>query len=346
MTEVLIVGAGGIADRHVAGFRAGGATVAGVSSRNLDRARAFADAMDIPHAYASHREALERCDAEIVTVATPPASHAEITIDALESGRHVLCEKPFAMDAAEARSMVAAAQRSGRTLGCWSSRHLFMWGLDNAVTTARDGGFGRVVHVHVDFQWRDLVPGLSFQPESPWFLDSRWNGGGVLADWGSYWIDMVMAVLPPDDRPVSVLGSTFLGMDDRTPPEGFVRDAEELALAMVTFRSGASAVLQLASRVHQETRHTMRVWGTQAGAAFNPFDAGPEATFTLSTDDGRTEILEAPGPRSMHDGPAIDFLAAVREGREPATPGGRAALVVEICDAIYTSARAGRAVEL
>jgi predicted dehydrogenase len=281
-------------------------------------------------------------------VATPPASHAEITIDALDAGRHVLCEKPFAMTAAEARAMVDASQRNDRLLGCWSSRQQFMWGLDTAITAATKGTLGHIVHVDVDFQWRDLIPGISYQPECRWFLDSSWNGGGVLADWGSYWIDMVLALIP-DAKPRSVLGTTFLGIDQRPLPADVKRDAEELAQAMITFDTGASAHVSLAARVHQDTKHEMRVWGTEGGMAFNPFDTGPDCTVTWWRDvDGQmvTEHLKADGPRSMHDGPAIDFVAAVAEGRPPAAPGERAATVVAITEAIYTSATESRGVEL
>jgi predicted dehydrogenase len=170
----------------------------------------------------------------------------------------------------------------------------------------------------------------------------------VLADWGSYWIDMVLAMLP-DNPPRWVLGRTFLGIDRRPLPSDVVRDAEELAQAMITFADGASASVSLASRVHQETRHEMRVWGEQGGMAFNPFDVGPNATVTYWRDvDGEmiTEHLVAGEARSMHDGPAIDFVAAVAQGRQPAAPGERAAAVVEITEAIYQSSRENRPVEV
>jgi predicted dehydrogenase len=346
--KVLLVGHGAIADRHINAFRQGGAEVVAVAGRDLERVRAFASARDIPHAFADHRSALESVAVDIVSVATPPAAHAAITIDSLDAGAHVLCEKPFAMTPAEARAMVQAAERAGRLLGCWSSRQQFMWGLQESLRLAAEGALGDVLHVHIDFQWRDLVPGLSFQPESPWFLDSSYNGGGVLADWGSYWIDMALAFLP-SARATHVVGTTFLGMDGRQPPEGYVRDAEELATAMVTFDTGASLVVQLTSRVHQPTRHAMRVWGTRGGVSFNPFDTKAGAVVEFSHGEGADQVttpLVAPSELSMHDGPGIDFVDAVRTGRPPAAPGDRALQVVEITDAIYRSARTGRPVAI
>lgn len=348
MADVVIVGPGAIARRHVENFRNAGATVVAVAGRDQGRAEAFAAEFGIPHAFAGHQAALDAVDAPIVSVATPPAPHAEITIDCLRAGRHVLCEKPFATTGAEARAMVAAAAEHDRLLGCWSSRHQFMWGLDTAIAAAGKGTLGRIVHIDVDFQWRDLIPGISYQPECRWFLDSRHNGGGVLADWGSYWIDMVLALVP-DRRARWVLGSTFLGIDRRPLPAGVVRDAEELAQAMITFDDGTAASVSLASRVHQDTRHEFRVWGTEGGMAFNPFDTSPGAEVTWWRDvDGEmvTERLVAGEPRSMHDGPAVDFVAAVVEGRPPAAPGERAAHVVEITEAIYRSAAEARPVDV
>lgn len=348
MVNVVIVGPGAIARRHVENFRTAGATVVAVAGRDQARAEAFAAEFDIPHAFEGHHAALAAVDAPIVSVATPPAHHAEITIDCLRAGRHVLCEKPFATTGAEARAMVGTAAEHDRRLGCWSSRHQFMWGLDTAIAAATKGTLGKVVHIDVDFQWRDLIPGISYQPECRWFLDSRHNGGGVLADWGSYWIDMVLALVPYR-RARWVLGTTFLGIDSRPLPADVVRDAEELAQAMITFDDGTSASISLASRIHQDTRHEFRVWGTEGGMAFNPFDVGPDARVTWWRDaDGEmvTEHLVADGPRSMHDGPAIDFVAAVAEGRPPAAPGERAAHVVEITEAIYRSAAEGRPVDV
>jgi predicted dehydrogenase len=348
VVDVLIVGPGAIARRHVENFRNAGARVVAVAGRDLRRARAFADELGIPHAFEGHQAALAATHAEIVSVATPPAAHAEITIDALDAGRHVLCEKPFSMTAAEARSMVEASERNQRLLGCWSSRHQFMWGFETAIAAAAKGTLGRILHIDVDFQWRDLIPGISYQPECRFFLDKSQNGGGVLADWGSYWIDMVLAMVP-DAQARWVLGSTYLGIDQRPLPADVVRDAEEWAQAMITFDTGANATVSFASRVHQDTRHEFRVWGTEGGMAFNPFDTGPEATVTWWRDvDGemRTEQLIADGPRSMHDGPAADFVAAVAEGRPPAAPGQRAAQVVAITEAIYRSADESRPVEV
>ena len=109
-----VVGTGSISAQWVGCLRqCPGASVTAVAARELDRAQAFASRLEIPAAYGSYRELAESPEVDIVYVGTITRLHKAHSLLAIEAGKHVLCEKPLAADAAEARAMYAAAERKG-----------------------------------------------------------------------------------------------------------------------------------------------------------------------------------------------------------------------------------------
>ncbi len=112
MIRIGLLGAARIAERAIiqpAALRRD-VVIAAVAASNLEKAQAFAQQFDIELALGSYEELLARDDIDLIYNALPPSLHAEWSIKALQQGKHVLCEKPFAMDAEEAKAMVAAAE--------------------------------------------------------------------------------------------------------------------------------------------------------------------------------------------------------------------------------------------
>ena len=108
-----VVGTGFGCLTHVRALRSAGFEVVALVGRDRDRTRERAERFEVPHPSVSLAEALARDDVEVVTVATPPATHGSIVEEVVGSGRHVVCEKPFAVDVEEARRMLAAAEDAG-----------------------------------------------------------------------------------------------------------------------------------------------------------------------------------------------------------------------------------------
>ena len=98
---------------HVRALRRAGIKVLGLVGRDPDKTKSRAERMGVPNAFTDLDQALNLAGVEIFAVATPPRSHAPITLAAIAAGKHVLCEKPFALDAAEARAMLDAAEAAG-----------------------------------------------------------------------------------------------------------------------------------------------------------------------------------------------------------------------------------------
>src|SRR5689334_6888885 len=113
--RVGIIGLGFGAQVHLPAFQSEGWEVAAVCSRTPDKARAAADAAGVKDAYSDPAELIARSDVDAIAISTPPATHHPLSVAALNAGKHVVCEKPFAMSAAEAAQMRDGAARNRRT---------------------------------------------------------------------------------------------------------------------------------------------------------------------------------------------------------------------------------------
>jgi predicted dehydrogenase len=145
--KVSLVGCGQIADAHLQEIRRiPVAKVVAACDRHLDLARQAAARFDVPGVYDDFDRMLEETRPDVVHVATPPASHRPLALRSLESGAHVYVEKPFAIDAAEADEVLAAARARGR-LVCVGHDQLFDPAWEECRRLVREGALGEVVHV-------------------------------------------------------------------------------------------------------------------------------------------------------------------------------------------------------
>ena len=227
-----MVGTGFGCVTHVRALRAAGFDVKAVVGRDPDRTAERARQFGVPGAYTSLARALADASAggvDAVTVATPPLTHAPLVLEALAAGRHVLCEKPFARDAAEARTLLAAAQDAGvvHLLGTE-----FRWDAGQA-TLARAVAAGAVgeprlatvlLHVPVLAEPDAEVPA--------WWADAA-SGGGWLGAHGSQVIDQLRVTLGEFEG-VSAALSHVAGRD---------QSAEDAFIVKFRMRSGCTGVM-------------------------------------------------------------------------------------------------------
>jgi predicted dehydrogenase len=152
--------------------------VVAVAARDPERAKAYAAEHKIPQVAKDYDALVRHDDVDLVYNALPPAGHARWTIAALEAGKHVLCEKPFAMNAAQVKRMNAAAAKArGKLVEAFHYRHHNV--MKHAVEIARSGELGKFVRVDADFS----VPIPYREGELRW---TRQQGGGALMDLGCY----------------------------------------------------------------------------------------------------------------------------------------------------------------
>jgi predicted dehydrogenase len=250
--------------------------IVAVASRSLERASAFADRFGVANRYASDAELLSDPDGDVVYVATPASRHEEHTVAALEAGKHVLCEKPFALNARQAQRMVEAAQARGRFLmdAIWS-RFLPSYRVLGEVLSS--GRIGEPLFVEGDFGYRTQT----VEPDDRHFKPEL--GGGGLLDLGIY--------------PVQ-LSSLVLGLPEHVVAEGVVGDTgvDEVVAAVLRHPAGKLSVIKSALRVGMSC--TARIAGTDGWIDIPAFMHCPE-WITVTTRAGAERIDCPPGGKGL-----------------------------------------------
>jgi len=193
-----------------------GAWIASVSSGSVENAQATADDFGIGHFSSDWRDTVLHPEVDLVCITTPPNLHREMALFALEHGRHVLCEKPMAMNVAEADEMTAAAE--GKPVLALIDHELrFQPGRQQAFQMLRDGAIGKIRHAKAVFQ----APHRG-DPALPW---NWWSdasvGGGALGAIGSHIIDSFHWFLDADISSISCQLQTHI--KERTDTSGDVR---------------------------------------------------------------------------------------------------------------------------
>lgn len=263
-----VVGPGGIAERfaHAMGLVDGGQIVA-VSSRSIERARTYADRHGIARSYEGIDDLLADDDVDAVYVATPHSRHEADTRAALAAGKHVLCEKAFALDVRQARRMVAAARSADRFLmeAMWSR---FLPPYRKLRELLEAGAVGGPQMVEADFGFR-----ADF--DSTHRLFDLAQGGGALLDLGVYPLQLCAMVLGPPDRVVA---------------DGVVSEtgADEVVAAILHHEGGGIGVAKAATRALLSC--TARITGTDGWIELPAFMHCPESLVLHSS--GGVETID------------------------------------------------------
>lgn len=331
--RIAIAGYGYIAHYHARAARAAeGAELACVMGRDPEKAAAFAAKYEIPrvHTTGAALAADEGVDAAVICL--PNSLHAPLGLELMRAGKHLLVEKPLAMNASEAGEMAAVARATGRRLLVGH-----MWRFDREALWLREviarGDLGRVVKTKgygIHTNWGP----------SGWFVDPALAGGGALIDMGVHALDTVRFLLG-DPEPVSVYAKLSTEYGDY--------QVDDLGVLVIEWEGGAVSTIESG-------------W-------WNPWMDGPEAstqvfgtagygrlfpTAAMRIEQWRPSPIDAPSfparaeqcDQHIYDGQLIELLAAIREEREPVPGPDHGLAVMRICDAAYRSAREGVAVAL
>lgn len=257
-----------------------------------------------------------------LVVATPNAYHAPQTLEALDAGLAVFCQKPLALNAREARDMVEAARQADRLLGVDYS-YRFTQGARRLRERLERGELGRVFSL-------DTVFHNAYGPDKPWCFDRRLSGGGALVDLGVHLIDLAFWLL--DDPTVrEVRGQVFHG--GAPLRDGAVDD---FASAWVELSGGAVLTLAVSWNAHAGADCVIRatLLGTQGGAEFRNID-GSFYDFELARFAGRSTELELRESRDWLGKAIIDWVDRLAAANRFDPQIERSVRVSEVVDAVY-----------
>ena len=246
-----VIGPGSIATGFAEAMQwADGGTIRAVASRSAERAESFGDRFDIPMRYGDYDALGADPDVDVVYVATPHSRHEVDTIGLLQAGKHVLCEKPFALNARQAVHMAEEARHRGLFLmeAIWSR---FLPAYRSLVEIIGEGRIGEPLMVEADFGFRRPV-----DPEHRHFAPVL--GGGALLDLGIYPVQLCTLVLGPVERVVAdgVVGET--GVDEvvtallHHPGDrlGVVKAALRVGMTCTARIAGTDGTIDLPAMMH------------------------------------------------------------------------------------------------
>ena len=316
-----IIGTGFARTTQLPAWRAcEGARVVAVASGHRENAEAAAREFDIPVVASDWREVVGREDVDLVSIVTPPVTHAEMAVGALAVGKAVLCEKPMAMDAAEAGRMCEAARSAGR-LALIDHELRFLPARRLMRELLLGGEVGRVRHAK--FLFRADSRAVADRPWN-WWSDER-AGGGALGAIGSHAVDALHWLLGAH---VSAALSTHVA-ERRDPSSGEPRrvTADDAVGMLVNFADGGAAeradgVVSISMAEAGAPEHAVEVFGTEGALRL----AGAGSLFRARVGGGaweRVETEDAPLAPGLRDNEwsrgftvfAREIVAALRAGR-------------------------------
>ncbi len=318
--RVLLFGTGFGAHVHAPGFAANRAfRLVGVASAHAENARRVAEQFGIPQAGDDWKRILETVEADLVSIVTPVDLHHPMARAALGRGLHILCEKPFVLNQAQAKDLAGLAREKGVVNAV---NHEFRHYPARAALTRwiGEGRLGRVEHLVI----RDRVPGWARSPTRrlTWLTEKQ-RGGGLLGALGSHHIDQLLLWGGPIRRVYCRLRSLASGVPEASPAHRAIT-ADDCFTLLAEFRSGATGVVDLfaGSRARCER---FEVYGSADELVIRDgYHVG------RPTEDGGLEEVSIPEDLRLAPTPEMPLLApfgvkvemlraAIQEGK-PASP--------------------------
>jgi predicted dehydrogenase len=319
-----LIGAGDIARRRVAPALRDSplCDLVAISRAHAELADAFAKAFGARRWYPRWQALLADVEIDSVYIATPVRLHAEQTVAAADAGKHVLCEKPMAMNADECDRMIAACRANGVKLGVAYYRHFYP-----AVARTKEiissGEIGQPVVAQMNaFEWFDP------EPDHPraWLLNRAVSGGGPMIDFGCHRLEVLLHLFGPAGRTAGLAANVV-----------FDREVEDTAAVLLQFERGPCASLAV-THAARERQDTLHIFGTLGSIHISDLNSGE-----LRVIAGDRERVESHPPAENVHRPLIDdFVEAVFANREPAVGGPTGRAVAAIEDDIYAVATSGR----
>jgi len=339
-----VIGLGFAGTTHLDGYlKAGGVEVVALAGQEEARLHELGETRHVPHLYTDWEDLVARDDLDIISVGTPNYLHAPITVAALESGKHVLCEKPIATNGDEALEMVEAATKAGRVLEI-AFNHRRRGDVQLLHRHIQTGALGTVYHAKTSWLRRSGIPGMG-----SWFTNKQMAGGGPLIDLGAHVLDIALFLMG-EPRVLSVSAATYNELGTRGRGGGSAYEVEDLATAFLRLEGGHTLLLEASWAEYGKAVEDIEVelMGTDGGAHILVKNYATQDTLRLFTDvAGQPAVVSPQVPRGEgHLSVIREFLDTIRSGDWSAHNGYYGLHRTRVIDACYASAQLGREVEV
>lgn len=345
-TRVALIGTGSICQSvHIPAYvKHPDAEIVAICDTNPETLKKVGDDLGLPEKdrYEDYDVLLKRDDIDMVDICTPNYVHMDPTVKALKSGKHVMCEKPIALNAKQGQKMVDAAKESGKKLMiayCWR------WnaGAQALKKFADSGALGEPYYARVQALRRRGVPSWGV------FIDKEKQGGGPLIDIGCHALDLTLHLMG-HPKPIAASGKTYTKFGRRKGTFGVWGPwdydnytVEDFAVGIVRFENDATLVLEssFCANIEKDIFNTT-ILGTEGGMELNPLKIYREENGML------VDITPVMLPQTVgtHEGEIIAFIDAIRNDKPSPVPGEDGLMVAKILDAIYESSEKGKEVPI
>lgn len=317
-----------------------------------ERAEKAAKEYGVPDAkvYEDYKELLADQTIDVVHVLTPNREHSFITVDALESGKHVMCEKPMAINTEEAQKMLDAAKRTGKKLTI-GYQNRFRPDSQFLKRACEKGELGDIYFAKAIALRRRGVPTWGV------FLNEYEQGGGPLIDIGTHSLDLTLWMMD-NYKPKMVVGSVYKKLGNQSEPANSFGDwdpekfkVEDSAFGYIVMENGATIMLESswALNILDYGEAQTVLCGTEAGADMKD---GLRLNSVRYNRQCEEKVNLKAGGVAYFDGEKVEpadvearqWIKAILEGKEPVVKPEQAIVVTKILEAIYKSAAEGKPV--
>ena len=353
MLKIGMIGAGTISTCHLEAYKNhADCEIVAIADVNTELAEKRAEEYNIKNAYGDYKELLQDENIDAVSIVTPPFTHKQIIMDALRSGKHVLCEKPPALSAEETMECVEYAKDCGKQL-----MFAFVCRFRNESQYLKEyidsGKMGKVFCA-------EAVRLSRCDQHNGWFLKKKLSGGGPLRDGAIHEIDLALYLMGYP-KPKTVLGFTSdinknLANQIKGLKRGWVsadqnvyeRDIENVASGYVLFENGSYLIIKTSTILHTVTEGvSVEVSGENAGARMEPFVSGKELSMVDCQDrQFLREFKPVLDSADIFQEEINHFVNCCMNGAECICKPEEAVRLMQIIDALYLSAEIGEAVNL
>jgi predicted dehydrogenase len=263
-----VVGAGMIARAHMNNLlKTGRAEIRWVAARDPENLEQVRSEFHVDHKTRDYREILQDPEVDVVLITTPPSQHRDMFMDTVRAGKHVLLEKPMAMNMEEIDEMMAVRREHPEVVAMeCSGRHARLTPKYRYVKEIVDSGrLGEVYYIHHNSVWRQNRPGIEFHPRAKWFLNRAIAGGGPLFDWGVYDLSFHLGILGDVPELGEVEHVTLARHLDDVDPGTELYDVEEHFVVDMQLTGGIRYLWERGAHANMEVPNETRIYGTRGG---------------------------------------------------------------------------------